>query len=153
MPSIQFKYSPSPLSVTATPTSTTTTYQNGIKTSTSTTTTTTNNTTTVTPPKIEVPTDCAFMPTVCSFIDWVKQPFTEEAPDFSDFIDDEDFSDSITIPGNATCPAPTMIETNLGSYEFSWQPACTWAGMIKPLVIIAALIAAIYISLGVARSE
>jgi len=93
------------------------------------------------------------MPTVCAFIDWVKQPFTEQAPDFSDLIDDQDFSESITIAGNATCPAPTMIETNLGSFEFSWQPACTWAGMIKPLVIIAALIAAIYITLGVARSE
>lgn len=155
IPSVRFDYSSSPLSISATPTTTTTTYQNGTVTSTSTTTTnnTQNSNVTITPPTTETPTDCAFMPTVCAFIDWVKQPFTEQAPDFSDLIDDQDFSESITISGNATCPAPTMIETNLGSFEFSWQPACTWAGMIKPLVIIAALIAAIYISLGVARSE
>ncbi len=155
IPSIRFDYGTNPLSITPSTSTTTNTYTNGqLQSSTVTNTqTNTNNSTVVTTPATEVPTDCAFMPTVCAFIDWVKQPFTEEAPDFSDLIDDQDFSESITISGNATCPAPTMIETNLGSFEFSWQPACTWAGMIKPLVIIAALIAAIYISLGVARSE
>ncbi|WP_170799416.1 virulence factor TspB C-terminal domain-related protein [Stutzerimonas stutzeri] len=155
LPSIRFDYGTNPLSITPSTSTTTNTYTNGqLQSSTTTNTqTNTNNSTVVTTPAPEVPTDCAFMPTVCAFIDWVKQPFTEQAPDFSDLIDDEEFSESITISGNATCPAPTMIDTNLGSFEFSWQPACTWAGMIKPLVIIAALIAAIYISLGVARSE
>jgi len=155
LPSVRFDYGTNPLSITPTTSTTTNTYTNGqLQSSTTTNTqTNTNNSTVVTTPAPDIPTDCAFMPTVCAFIEWVKQPFTEEAPDFADLIDDQDFSESITIPGNATCPAPTMIETNLGSFEFSWQPACTWAGMIKPLVIIAALIAAIYISLGVARSE
>lgn len=155
VPSVRFDYSSSPLSISATPTTTTTTYQNGTVKNTSTTTTnnTTNSNVTITPPKTEVPTDCAFMPTVCQFIDWVKQPFTDEPPDFAELIDDEDFAESVTISGNATCPSPTMIETNLGSFEFSWQPACTWAGMIKPLVVIAALIAAIYISLGIGRPD
>lgn len=154
-PSIQFDYGSNPLSITPSTSTTTNTYTNGqLKNSTTTSTVTnTNNSTVVTSPVSDVPTDCAFMPTVCGFIDWVKQPFTEEAPDLSELIEDEDFSESVTISGNATCPAPTIIETNLGSFEFSWEPACVWAGMTKPLVIIAALIAAIYISLGVARSE
>lgn len=156
LPSVQFDYGVNPWSITPTDKTTKNTYKDGTKTNTEESVSTDPQRpggVTVSPPKVEIPTDCDFMPTVCAFIDWVKQPFTEEAPDFADLIDDQDFSESITIPGNATCPAPTLIETNLGSYEFSWQPACTWAGMIKPLVIIAALIAAIYISLGVARSE
>lgn len=155
LPSVNFTYGSNPLSVTATPTTTTTTYQNG--TVTNTTTTTTNNTTnsnvTVTPASTEVPTDCAFMPTVCEFIEWVKTPFTPDEVDFSQFTEDKDFKESVTISGNATCPAPMIINTKFDDYEFSWEPACQWAGLLKPILMIGALIAAIYISLGIGRSD
>jgi hypothetical protein len=155
LPSVQFEYGSSPLSVTATPTTTTNTYQNGAKTSTSTTTTnnTQNSNVTITPASTEVPTDCAFMPTVCQFIEWVKTPFEPEDVDFEQFTEDKDFNESITITGNATCPAPMILGTSKGDFEFSWEPACQWAGMLKPILIIGALIAAIYISLGIGRSD
>ena len=102
---------------------------------------------------IEVPTDCDFMPTVCKFIEWVKTPFNPEEPDFSQFIEDNDFTQEVNFSGNATCPPPIVISTSRGNFEFSWQPACDWALLIKPLVILAALIGALYISVGAVRND
>lgn len=150
LPSIQLEYGTSPLSITSTQTTVTNTYQNGTQTSTS---VSTETNTSVETPAAEIPTDCDFMPTVCSFIDWVKTPFNEEEPDLSEFISDEDFEREINFSSNASCPGPSMIATSHGTYEFSWEPACQWAGMVKPLVIIAALIAAIFINLGMARGN
>lgn len=158
-PSYNFDYSSNPLSVTSTTTTTTNNYTNGQHTSTTTTTTPSASSDVQSQDQsmtvdLEVPTDCDFMPTVCSFINWVKEPFNPtDDPDFSQFAEDKDFSESVTISGNATCPAPTIISTSKGSFEFSWEPACQWAGMIKPLVILFALIGAIYISLGIGRSD
>ncbi|MDP2746605.1 virulence factor TspB C-terminal domain-related protein [Pseudomonas sp.] len=150
LPSIQLEYGTSPLSITSTQTTVTNTYQNGTQTSTS---VSTETNTSVETPVAEIPTDCDFMPTVCSFIDWVKTPFNEEEPDLSEFISDEDFEREINFSSNASCPGPSMIATSRGTYEFSWEPACQWAGLVKPLVIIAALIAAIFINLGMARGN
>lgn len=147
LPSIKLDYSSSPNSITSTPTTVTNTYQNGSLTNTST--STTNTTTTTTPtPAPEIPTDCEFMPTVCAFIEWYRQPFDEEEPDLSELITDEDFEKEITFASNATCPPPANIDTAFGSYALSYEPGCQWASMIKPFILIAALISAIYISLG-----
>lgn len=153
-PTVNFEYATSPLNITATPSTTTNTYTNGSLTSTSTTTAPSvsgggGGGETI----IEVPTDCDFMPTVCEFIDWVKTPFEPEVFDFSEFIEDQDFQKSVTISGSAFCPEPITITTDLGNFEFSWQPACTWAEMLKPLFLIAALLSAIYITLGIGRSD
>lgn len=150
LPSLQLDYGTSPLSITSTQTTVTNTYQNGTQTSTS---VSTETNTSIETPVADIPTDCDFMPTVCSFIDWVKTPFNEEEPDLSEFISDEDFEREINFSSNASCPGPSMIATSHGTYEFSWEPACQWAGMVKPLVIIAALIAAIFINLGMARGN
>lgn len=156
LPSVQFEYGTNPWSVTPTDKTTKNTYENGQKTETEESVSTdpvNQGGVSVQPAQVEIPTDCDFMPTVCQFIEWVKEPFNEDEPDLAELIEDKDFVESVTISGNATCPAPLVIDTSRGSFEFSWEPACAWAGMIKPLVIIAALIAAIYISLGVGRSD
>lgn len=149
-----FDYSTNPLSITTTTTTTNNTYQNGTLVSTTTQTQGQPSTeVSEVPLQLEIPTDCDFMPTVCSFIDWVKTPFNEEEPDLSELIADEDFEKEINFSSNATCPGPSMISTSKGDFEFSWEPGCQWAGMIKPFFIIGALIAAIYINLGIARSS
>lgn len=152
-PTYNFDYSTSPLTITTSTTTTTNTYNNGTLVST----TTTSESPNVGPVKpveqtLEVPTDCDFMPTVCNFIDWVKTPFDEEEPDLSSLIGDEDYEKNIQFNSNATCPGKSVISTSLGTFEFDWQPGCDWAGMIKPFVIIAALIGAIYLNLGLGRS-
>ncbi|NMY53445.1 virulence factor TspB C-terminal domain-related protein [Pseudomonas sp. WS 5011] len=147
-----FDFSTNPLSITTTTTTTNNTYQNGTLVSTTTQTQGQPSTeVSEVPAQLEIPTDCDFMPTVCSFIDWVKTPFNEEEPDLSELIADEDFEKEINFSSNATCPGPSMISTSHGDFEFSWEPGCQWAGMIKPLIIIAALVAAIFINLGTAR--
>ena len=147
-----FDFSTNPLSITTTTTTTNNTYQNGTLVSTTTQTQGQPSTeVSEVPAQLEIPTDCDFMPTVCAFIDWVKTPFNEEDPDLSELIADEDFEKEINFSSNATCPGPSMISTSQGDFEFSWEPGCQWAGMIKPLIIIAALVAAIFINLGTAR--
>ena len=147
-----FDFSTNPLSITTTTTTVNNTYQNGTLVSTTTQTQGQPSTeVSEVPAQLEIPTDCDFMPTVCSFIDWVKTPFNEEEPDLSELIADEDFEKEINFSSNATCPGPSMISTSQGDFEFSWEPGCQWAGMIKPLIIIAALVAAIFINLGTAR--
>lgn len=164
LPSYTFDYNWDPSndigpSVTTTTTTTTTTHINGQPTGTTTTTDAGPNPVLAQPggaassTTLEIPTDCAFMPTVCEFIEWVKTPFTPEDVDFSQFTEDKDFSKSVTISGNATCPAPLFMATSKGTFEFSWQPACTFADMLKPLFLIAALIGAMYITIGIGRSD
>ncbi len=155
LPSVQFEYGTQPWSITPTDKTTKNTYEDGTKTNTeeSVSTDPQNQPGVSIQPKTEVPTDCAFMPTVCKFIEWVKTPFNPEEPDFSQFIEDKDFTQEVNFSGNATCPPPTVISTSRGNFEFSWQPACDWAGLIKPLVILAALIGALYISVGAVRND
>jgi len=155
-PTYNFDFSSNPLSVTSTTTNTTNTYNNGQHTSTTVTTTSPVPSPVVSTPgasETEVPTDCSFMPTVCEFIEWVKTPFEPDEVDFAQFTEDKNFGESVTISGNAICPAPMILNTYLGDFEFSWEPACQWAGLLKPILIIGALLAAIYISLGVARGD
>jgi len=155
LPSIRFDYGTNPLSITPTTSTTTNSYSNGQLESSSTTTSVTNanDSSVVTTPVAEVPTDCAFMPTVCEFIDWVKTPFNEEEVDLSEYIEDEDFTKQVTFSGNATCPAPTTISTAFGDQTFDWKPGCDWAAMLKPLIILGALLAALYITLGLGRAD
>lgn len=152
LPTHHFEYGTDPLSVTSYTTTVNNTYVNGQQTS-STTTSNQTETPVTQPVQTETPTDCAFMPTVCAFIDWVKTPFTEQAPEFGEFINDEDFEREFNMSGNASCPAPMMINTSKGSYEFSWEPGCEWAALIKPFIIIGALILAIMINLGSFRRD
>jgi hypothetical protein len=148
IPSLQLEYANSPLSITSTETNITNTYENGTQTSTSTTTETNTN---IDSPPSEVPTDCDFMPTVCSFIDWVKTPFNDPDPDLSGILADEDFTKNIDFASNATCPSPSVIDTTFGSFNLSWEPGCQWAGMIKPFILMAALLSAIFIAMGAVR--
>lgn len=151
-PTHHFEYGSQPLSVTSHTTTITNTYVNGQQTSSSSTSNQTQNPVT-SPVATETPTDCAFMPTVCAFIEWVKTPFNEQAPDFADFIENEDFEREFNMPATGTCPPPLVLNTSYGSFEFSWEPGCYWAGLIKPFIIIAALISAILINLGAFRSN
>lgn len=156
LPSVQFEYGTNPWSITPTDKTTKNTYKDGTKTNTEESVSTdpvNQGGVSVQPKAPEIPTDCDFMPTVCEFIDWVKQPFEEEEPDLSDLITDDDFTKSVTFSGNASCPAPTVISTEYGNQYFDWTPGCEWAAMLKPLIILAALIGALYISLGIGRAD
>jgi hypothetical protein len=56
--------------------------------------------------------------------------------------------------GNSACPAP-MTASILGgqSLSFSWQPMCTFADGIKPVVIGLAWVGAMFAFMGIGRKE
>lgn len=104
----------------------------------------------------EIPTDCDFMPTVCAFLDWFKDADLDEDPDLTQIMkDDAEFEQTRTISfGSKQCPPPyTMSITSLGmTAELKFDFFCQFAEYAKFLVMSAAYIFAIYISLGVSRN-
>lgn len=149
---INLQYSTNPLTITHNTTTVNNTYNNGTLTGTTTTTTTDTNVSTP-DPLLDIPTDCDFMPTVCAFIEWFKDPIEMPEPEFPE-VADEDFERSHTVSFGGACPAPTAINTQLfGTVYFNWQPLCDLAGFIRYLVISGALLFAVYISLGISRNS
>lgn len=109
------------------------------------------------PPELEIPTDCDFMPTVCAFLDWFKEPNPEleQEQDLAQLINDVDYERNYSISfGENSCPAP--IEINViflnKTVQLSYEPACQLAVYAKPFVLISAYIFAIFITLGVVRN-
>lgn len=103
----------------------------------------------------DIPTDCAFMPTVCAFIDWFKDMSTEPEPDLSVILTDHDYEQTYTIDfGAATCPEPIDITISFidQTVQLSYEPACDFVGYARPFILISAYIFAIYIGLGVVRN-
>lgn len=99
-------------------------------------------------------TDCDFMPTVCTFLTWVQEPFTppttgDDLPPLTEIP-----APSINMSGSSgSCPAPITVNTAfVGSIEVSYQPLCDFAAYLRFLVIGGALMFAIYISMGISRS-
>jgi len=144
-------YSKNPLSVTATPTTVTNTYQNG--TLTNTTTNTVTGPTVDAQPLPEVPTDCEFMPTVCEWLAWFKEPISMPEPEFEE-IKDEDFERTYSANFGGGCPPPRVIQLALfAPVQFSWAPLCEFAGYLKFLVVGGAALMAAFIGLGINRGN
>lgn len=109
------------------------------------------------PIELDIPTDCDFMPTVCAFLDWFKEPNPEfeQEQDLSQLINDVDYERNYSINfGDNSCPAPISINVIFlnQTVELSYEPACELASYAKPFVLISAYIFAIFITLGVVRN-
>lgn len=93
-------------------------------------------------------TDCEIHPTAAGCLD-LGDPPTNDIP--SD-------SKSMTFSANpfslpAGCPAPVSFAAMGRSFSISYQPLCDFAGYIRSLVLISALIAAYFICFGSRREE
>lgn len=129
------------------------TYEDGVLTDTTETESTSSGGAVV--PKFDIPTDCDFMPTICSFLDWFKDDNIPEDPDLAKIINDEDFERNYSIDfGDNSCPQPISIDIAFldKTIELSYEPACDLMGYARPFVLISAYIFAIYIGLGVVRN-
>lgn len=144
-------YSKNPLSVTATPTTVTNTYQNG--TLINTTTNTVTGPTVDAQPLPEVPTDCEFMPTVCEWLAWFKEPMPMPEVDLPT-PEDQDFEETYSANFGGGCPPPRQIALTLfPPVQFSWEPLCDFAGYLKFLVVGGAALMAAFIGLGISRGN
>lgn len=115
------------------------TYENGVLTGT----TTTNSTSSggsagTSPPELDIPTDCDFMPTVCAFLEWFKDEPTEPDDNLPDLLREVPIVNKThTITGGAAaCPAPLVLDLSVfGSREVSYQPLCDLASTMKYLYL------------------
>lgn len=103
------------------------------------------------PTNIEFPNFCEWASVVCSAIDWLREP-----PEPSQDVDMPEVdlpgpSGWVSSLGQGSCPAPHIINLNLGTQVYEWDPWCDLAARIKPLVIASAAFAALLILAGVSR--
>lgn len=156
--SVTHNHSYGPTTITTTTTTTTNNYSNGEHTGTET------ITETPSPDPIpdtggggsidlDIPTDCEFMPTICAFIDWFKEPVPMPEPDLPVVVD-HDFEREYEMNLTGECPPPYTVETQLfGTLSISWQPFCDLASLIKPLVVGSAFLLSAFITLGIGRGK
>lgn len=86
----------------------------------------------------ETPTDCAFFPTLCKWLDWTQEKPTEPDDDLSGLLKEVPIvSETFTITGGvAACPAPMVLDLSVfGSHEVSYQPLCDLASKMKYLYL------------------
>lgn len=105
--------------------------------------------------KIDIPTDCEFMPTVCAFLDWFKKDDPPDDPDLSALIDNRDFTETYSITGGSKqCPADYEFTVDFigRTYSLSFEPACDFASKMYYFVMAAAYIFAAYITIGASRN-
>lgn len=81
--------------------------------------------------------------TTISFDDVPPAQLEEEAPEFDLF--------SPVSWGEGTCPPDETLDLSLTSLTISWEPTCNVAEQLRPILILFASIAAMYIVSGVSR--
>lgn len=89
--------------------------------------------------EVNVPTDCDFMPTVCSFIDWVKSS-DYSLPDLPEIVFDvrDVVWSSSSYSRSATCPEPLIWSVFSTDISISFDIYCQLAALFKPLLIASA---------------
>jgi len=116
------------------------------------TTTTPDTTSAQTPEQV---TDCAFFPTLCSWLDWFKAPPTDYITPPETPINEYDantFTPWSTGFGSGTCPAPRTATVMGQTVTYDFTTACEGAAWFKPIIVAAAFISAGFILLGVRSS-
>lgn len=90
------------------------------------------------PSDVEIPTDCAFHPTLCKWLDWTQETPDEPDLDLKPLLKETNVEmKTFTIIGSdAACPAPIAMDLSfLGNREVSYQPLCDLATTMKPLYL------------------
>lgn len=86
----------------------------------------------------ETPTDCAFFPTLCKWLDWTQEDVGDE-PDLDKIINDaDDFEREYKITGGAaSCPAPYKLTIPFfaKTFDVSYQPFCDFATYLRYLFL------------------
>ena len=70
-----------------------------------------------------------------------------DEPPLTDFTPDVDYSDNSW--GGGSCPAAPVMSTSKGTYLYNIQPACDFVSSARPIILLLAGLAALYIISGV----
>lgn len=103
----------------------------------------------------ELPAFCEWAKVVCDFIDWYKKP-PEETPPVKpewdeDVADMEDYTTGLADDG--ACPSPETVNVWGTDLEFSYQPVCDLAVMLRPVIILGGLILSAFILAGLRNNN
>jgi len=102
--------------------------------------------------EIDIPTDCDFHPTLCAWLEWFKAPEEPPEPVAVPTVDlgdiQEDFDSGL---GAGSCPADDTLSILGQSINYTWQPLCEGAPLIRYLVIMVATVLGFTIVMGVRR--
>ena len=95
---------------------------------------------------------CDWASVVCDWLEWTKKDDgqKEPLPETDVQLPTNGWSSGV---GEGSCPAPEQFDVNLGELgggdgEFSWQPLCDTATMLRPVLITVASIVAFFILAG-----
>lgn len=95
-----------------------------------------------------LPAACEWWEIACQWLEWTKEPVI--AP-----TDDPDLPTEAAAPGSwssgiggGSCPAPMVISVLSASVPISWQPACDFVLLLRPLLLGIASVTAALILLG-----
>ncbi|MBN8261020.1 MAG: hypothetical protein J0L59_01690 [Xanthomonadales bacterium] len=103
----------------------------------------------------ELPAFCEWAKVVCDFIDWYKAPPEETTPVKPEWDEDvaeqQEFTPGIADDGS--CPAPESVSVWGTDLEFSYQPVCDLAVMLRPVVILGGLILSAFILAGLRNNN
>jgi len=98
-------------------------------------------------PAAPIPVFCEWAPTMCDWLDWTQEELPADIPDEVPTEASTAGTWSSGLDGGA-CPAPYVISALGASVPISWQPACDFVAMLRPILIAFAGIAAALILLG-----
>lgn len=118
---------------------------NVTETTTTTTTNITNNTTNSTTTTIELNPQSDESPPEEELEIELDTPADE--PPLQEFTPDVDYSDNSW--GGGSCPAAPVMSTSKGTYLYNIQPACDFVNSARPIILLLAGLAALYIISGV----
>lgn len=99
----------------------------------------------------DLPAFCEWAMIVCDFIEWVKEDPPEYEKKLVEWDEDQPEEQHFTapIPDSGTCPAPEVATIWGQEVDFSYSPICDFAEYLRPLLLLAAGVAAAYIVAGV----
>lgn len=103
----------------------------------------------------ELPAFCEWAKVVCDFIDWYKKPPEETQPVKPEWDEDvadmEDYTTGLADDG--ACPSPETVNVWGTDLEFSYQPVCDLAVMLRPVIILGGLILSAFILAGLRNNN
>ena len=105
----------------------------------------------------EWPSFCGWAEKVCEWIDWTKKPHEKEEVEVpEEELDLETPGEWSSGLGEGTCPPPWTVPITLGpqvhNIDFTYQPLCDLASLLRPLLIACAAIVAAFIIGGAKRA-
>lgn len=99
-----------------------------------------------TQPTPEVPVFCEWAGPLCDWLDWTKEPATDESPPVIPTTTVGTYQPYDTGLGAGSCPQAPTFELFGQTYDIPIQPACDLMGMLAPIVIgVAYLVAGLLI--------